>query len=96
MKTTIEIEDKLRTIKPVLANKFNVSQIGYFGSFASGEQNENSDIDILVEFSKPIGWEFFTLEKFLEETIGIKVDLVTKNALKVQLKKSILNQVKYI
>jgi len=96
MKTTIEIEDKLRTIKPVLTNKFNVSKIGYFGSFASGEQNNNSDIDILVEFSKPIGWEFFTLEKFLEETFGIKVDLVTKNALKIQLKESILNQVKYI
>lgn len=66
------------------------------GSYADKSQTENSDLDILVEFSKPVGWEFFTLEKFLEDTLGLKIDLVTKNALKAQFKDSILNQVRYV
>jgi len=83
-------------MKPQLADKFHVSRIGYFGSFANDKQNENSDLDILVEFSEPIGWEFFTLERFLEQSFGIPIDLVTKNALKERLKDSILKQVSYV
>ncbi len=83
-------------MKPELAAKFHVSRIGYFGSFANDKQNENSDLDILVEFSEPIGWEFFTLERFLEQSFGIPIDLVTKNALKERIKDSILNQVNYV
>jgi predicted nucleotidyltransferase len=49
----------------------------------------------LVELDKPIGWKYFTLEMYLEKTFGRKVDLVTKNALKEQLKEGILNQVNY-
>lgn len=60
-----EIENKLHEIKPVLIDKFHVSKIGYFGSYANGQQTNNSDVDLLVEFSQPVGWEFFTLEKFL-------------------------------
>jgi len=91
-----EIEHKLKILKPVLAQEFSVNKIGYFGSFAEQKQNENSDLDILVEFSKPIGWKFFSLEKFLEQHFGLEVDLVTKNALKKRLKGRILKQVKYI
>jgi len=52
------------------------------GSFSENKQDEGSDIDILVELDKPIGWKFFTLEKYLEDIFGQKVDLVTKKALK--------------
>ncbi len=96
MLTRSDIENKLRQMKPELADKFHVSRIGYFGSFANDKQNENSDLDILVEFSKPIGWEFFTLERFLEQSFGIPIDLVTKNALKERIKDPILNQVNYV
>ena len=96
MLTRAEIENKLIQIKPELADKFHVSRIGYFGSFAHDKQNENSDLDLLVEFSKPIGWEFFTLEQFLEKSFGIPIDLVTRNALKDRIKESILTQVRYI
>ena len=96
MRTQIDIENKLKEIKPALMNDFFVSQIGYFGSYAENKQSESSDIDILVEFSKPIGWRFFTLEKYLEEIFGLKIDLVTKNALKKQLKQDILKKVRYI
>ena len=96
MLSTTDLETKLRKMMPELADKFHVSRIGYFGSFASGQQNENSDLDLLVEFSEPIGWKFFTLERFLEQSFGIPIDLVTKNALKERIKEPILNQVQYI
>ncbi len=96
MLTKLEIESKLQAIKPVLIDKFHVSTIGYFGSYSTGQQNEQSDLDLLVEFSQPVGWEFFTLERYLEQTMGLRVDLVTHNSLKEQIKESILNQVQYI
>jgi len=91
-----DIETKLREIKPVLADKFYVSSIGYFGSYAQNKQTNESDLDLVVEFSQPIGWSFFTLEDFLEKSLDIKIDLVTKNSLKERIKESILSQVKYI
>ncbi|MCW3112635.1 MAG: Nucleotidyltransferase domain protein [Segetibacter sp.] len=96
MLSTIDIENKLREIKPVLIDKFHISRIGYFGSYSSATQRNNSDLDLLVEFSQPIGWDFFTLEKFLEQELGLPVDLVTKIALKERIKETILNQVKYV
>lgn len=86
----------MREIKPVLTDKFHVSKIGYFGSYANGHQTGNSDLDLVVEFSEPVGWSFFTLEEFLEQSFGLSVDLVTKNSLKDRIKASILKQVKYI
>jgi predicted nucleotidyltransferase len=91
-----DIEIKLKVLLPILIDEYNVSKIGYFGSYATGLQHEESDIDILVEFSQPCGWRFFSLEKLLEKQLGKNVDLVTTAALKKQLKKSILKQVKFI
>ncbi len=96
MQSAKNIQSKLQELKPVLADRFHVSKIGYFGSYAKKEQTRESDIDLIVEFSKPIGWEFFTLEKFLEKALGLPVDLVTSSALKERIKAPILNQVKYI
>ena len=96
MKTCIDIEDKLKKIKPILIQKYNVDRIGYFGSFSRNEQTEDSDIDILVSFKKPLGWDFFELQEFLELVLMLKVDIVSEKALKAQLKEVILNNVKYI
>jgi len=95
MITKGEILSKLNELKPELYKSYSVKEIGIFGSFVSGEANNESDIDIIVEFEKPIGWKFFTLEIFLEKQFGRKIDLVTKNALKDEIKESILNQVNY-
>ena len=91
-----DVERKLKEIKPYLANRFHVSKIGYFGSFAEDRQTEESDIDILVDFAITPGWEFFALEEYLENVFDRKIDLVTERALKKQLSEQILNQVKYI
>jgi len=96
MKSRTEIESKLRELKPVLFQKYFVDKIGYFGSFSRNEQTNDSDIDILVSFRKPVGWEFFDLQEFLENELKLKVDLVSEKALKEQLKQIILKSVKYI
>jgi predicted nucleotidyltransferase len=96
MKTKKEIVDKLRELKPILKKEYSIKNIGLFGSFADESFSDDSDIDILVELEKPIGWKFFSLEIFLEKVFNRKVDLVTKNALKPQLKESILNQTEYL
>lgn len=89
------IEKILKSQKQPLKEKFQVKKIGVFGSFARGEESKDSDIDILVEFYGPIGWEFFDLQDYLKEILRREVDLVTKKALKPQIKTVILNEVKY-
>ena len=96
MKSNFEIENKLKVLKPILLRKYFVDKIGYFGSYSRNEQNENSDIDILVSFKKPLGWEFFDLQELLENELKIKVDLVSEKALKKQLRQIILKNVKYV
>ncbi len=91
-----DIENKLKEIKPILVDQFHVSEIGYFGSYANNQQTDTSDLDLIVAFSKPVGWSFFTLEKFLEQSLGLPIDLVTKYALKDRIKSSILSQIIYI
>lgn len=86
---------KLKELKPTLKKEFAVSEIGLFGSFSDGTFSENSDIDLLVELDRPIGWKFFSLELYLEKVFNRKVDIVTKSALKEPIKNTILNQVNY-
>jgi uncharacterized protein len=96
MKSSLEIENKLKELKPFLHRKYFVDKIGYFGSYSRDEQDENSDIDILVSFKKPLGWEFFDLQELLENELKIKVDLVSEKGLKKQLRPIILKNVKYV
>lgn len=96
MITKNDILNKLSDLKPILHKEYSVKQIGLFGSFSDGSNTDDSDIDLLVEFERPIGWKYFSLEIYLENIFGRKIDLVTKNALKEQIKDRILNQVKYV
>ena len=80
----------------MLSDKFEVERIGYFGSFARGDENADSDIDILVEFRRPLGWAFFDLQELLEKELQHKVDLVSSKALKKQLREEILRQTRYV
>lgn len=95
MITKNEILLRLKELKPTLYKDFAVIEIGLFGSFADGNYTDESDIDLLVEFEKPIGWRFFTLELHLESIFKRKIDLVTRNSIKDQIKENILKQVNY-
>ena len=76
-----------------LFERYGVSAVSLFGSVARGESTEESDIDLLVEFSRPIGLlRFVELKRILEEVFGRSVDLVTPKALKPQLRDRILKE----
>jgi len=85
----------IKKCKPFLKKKYKVKKIGFFGSLAREEETKKSDVDILVEFSQPIGWEYIDLKDFLESKLGRRVDLVTKAALKPELKNDILKDLIY-
>ena len=97
MNTIKEIKNLLSKHRKELEAKYKVKNIGVFGSFVRGEQKKKSDIDILVEFKETVDFfEFLDLEEHLERLLGIKVDLVTKRALKPLIKDKILNEVVYV
>jgi predicted nucleotidyltransferase len=76
-----------------LLDGFGVARLSLFGSFARDEGDEDSDVDLLVEFSRPIGlFEFVRLQRQLGELVGRRVDLVTPAALKPQLRDRILHE----
>jgi uncharacterized protein len=94
-----EIKIYLETINfhlDELKDTYGVSSIGVFGSTATGDRKETSDIDVLVDFSKPISMlRFVALERRLSEILGKPVDLVTKNALKRAIKQDVLKETVY-
>lgn len=98
MKMFEEIKSKLEALKPTLKERFGVDTIGVFGSYSRGKQTKKSDVDILVSFSKDahVGFfKFLELEEFLTRKLGVKVDLVTRNALKPTMKERILKKTVY-
>ena len=88
------IKTKLAAYKPVLAERYGVKNIGIFGSYVRGEQQKESDVDILVDFTGSISLlNFVHLENELSELLGVKVDLVMKTALKPRIGRHILDEV---
>lgn len=99
MKELKEIIEKLKEIKPVLENEYEVEEVGVFGSYVRGEQKETSDVDILVSLRQghSVGLiKFCGLKEFLSDILGIEVDLITKKGIKPALKKYILSEVVYL
>ncbi|MBI2574477.1 nucleotidyltransferase family protein [Candidatus Woesearchaeota archaeon] len=94
MKKLEELQKKLSQNKNMLREKYYVKSIGIFGSFARGEQKKGSDIDVLIEFNRPISFfKFIELENCLGELLGAKVDLVSKKALRPYIGGRILKEV---
>lgn len=94
MRKIEEIKRKLEELKPSLKERFKVKSIGIFGSYVKGEEKEESDLDILVEFEEPISLlKFVSLENYLSDSLGVKVDLVMKRALKPRIGRHILEEV---
>ena len=97
MKTTESIKETLAEHRAELKKLFKVQEIGLFGSYVRDQQNESSDIDILVEFDEPIGLiSFVGLKNYLSDLLGVEVDLVMKDALRPRIGKRILKQVVYV
>ena len=77
MLTKDDIIYMLREKLPYLNSEYGVKRIGIFGSFSDGEPDEESDVDIIAEFEKPIGLRFVELTEYLEHLFGRKTDVLT-------------------
>ena len=91
-----DITATLRSLLPELRDRWGVQRIGVFGSWARGEQSPESDLDLLIEFSdsrKISLLDIVELELELSETLGVKVDLVERSALKPEIGRRVLQQV---
>lgn len=97
MKTVEQIMEIIKQYKEDLKKEYGVKEIGIFGSYVKGKQKDISDLDILIELEKPIGFvKFIRLEKRISDILDIKVDLVTKKALKPYIGRQILQEVRYV
>jgi predicted nucleotidyltransferase len=93
MKTVEEIKNILRENKDIIEKDFKAEIIGVFGSYARGEQKAQSDIDILVRFKDGATlFDFVGLAEFLEEKLGIKVDLLSERAIRPELKENVIKE----
>jgi len=97
MKTVNEIKQTLEFHEKEFKEKYEVKTVGIFGSYLKNEQTQTSDIDVLVEFEKPIGvLEFVGLKNHLSDLLDMQVDLVMKKALKPAIGRRILSEVVYV
>ena len=93
MKTLDEIKRILTGRKEELKEKFKVKEISIFGSYIKREQKGSSDVDILVEFEKPVSLlQIVSLENYLSDFLGTKVDVVPKKNIREELKETILKE----
>lgn len=85
MPTREEILQVLKTAKSYFFQKYPLKSMGLFGSFARNEGTAKSDIDVLVEFNQPVGFEIVDLAIELEKLLGYHVDVVSRKGLKTTL-----------
>ncbi len=90
------IRQILTQLKPELTQRFFVDSIGLFGSIVRDDFSPTSDIDIIVDFSKPVGVEFIDLADFIEKKLKKKVDLVSKKCLKPKYFQQSLSEIIYV
>lgn len=91
---TKSIIEKITNSLPAIKSSYHVQYLGVFGSTARGQQTAGSDVDLLVDFSRPVGFfAFIRLENHLSKLLNKKVDLVARQALKPVIKDDILKEV---
>lgn len=96
MTTLKDIKHTLKIHKDRLSNKYGINLLAIFGSYGSGQESSESDIDILVDFKRPVGIEFIDLADELEALLKIKVDLVSKNGIKPEYFNQIERELNYV
>jgi uncharacterized protein len=88
------IKEKLQRLLPLLKKRYHILSLGIFGSYVRQEQLLKSDLDLLVSFENPPGLlKFVEMENYLSDFLGVKVDLVMREALKSRIGERILKEV---
>lgn len=96
MKTRNQLKQILGQHQQTLERDYKVKSIALFGSYVRDEQTPASDVDIMVEFSEPVGLLFIHLADYLEDILGVKVDLLTPDAVKPNRRKYIMAELEYV
>ena len=96
MRNLASIKAALTSLKPELVSKFHVKSIGIFGSAVRNDFTPESDIDLIVDFDKPIGISFIDLADFIEKKMNSKVDLVSLKGIKPQYFSLIEKEIVYV
>ena len=86
----------LTQLKPELTEKYFVNSIGLFGSIVRDDFTPRSDVDIIVDFTKPVGVEFIDLANYLESKLSKKIDLVSRNGVKPKYFHQIESEIIYV
>src|SRR2546421_8399815 len=82
MAMTNGIEELLRNSRNRFAAEYGVTRLGLFGSYAKGTATPDSDVDIIVEFERPLGLRFVEFAEELEHLLSKRVDILTPDGLK--------------
>ncbi len=96
MKSLPEIKLILNSHKDNLFTKYPIKSLAIFGSYARKEQNDKSDVDIIVEFNGKIGIRFIDLADEIEDLLGIRVDLISKKGIKDKYYQAIRSDLVYV
>ena len=80
----------------MLTKKYNIKTLALFGSYSRNEANTKSDVDLMVDFAKPIGIGFIDLADELEKILHLKVDLVSRNGIAAKYYKAIEQELIYV
>ena len=97
MKEKAEIMEKLQDMMAELRTEYHVRKIGIFGSYSRGRQTDTSDLDLVVEFERPIGMMAFVhLRNLIADRLGIQIDLVTPDGLHPLIRDRVMHEVVYV
>jgi predicted nucleotidyltransferase len=97
MKTLDDIKQTLKLHLPLIRARYHITELGIFGSYARGEQREDSDLDLLIDYeTAPSLLELIHLENYLADELGIKVEVVTKHGMKPRIRERVLPEVVYV
>lgn len=96
MEQLSEIKHVLAQLKPELSKRFHVQTLGLFGSVVRDDFSPSSDIDIIVDFDRPVGIEFIDLARYIEQRLQKKVDLVSRRGVKDKYFKAIEREIVYV
>ena len=97
MKNLEEIKAILGQVKSLVKEKYYVSELGIFGDYVKGEVQENSEVNILIDYTEPPSLlDLVDLEYYLSDLLKVKADVISKNGLKGNRRERILSEVIYV
>lgn len=97
MKKLVEIQAILSQVKSLIQEKYHISELGIFGDYVKGEVNENSQVNILIDYQEPPSLlDLVDMEYYLSDLLKLKADVISKNGLKGKRKEKILSEVIYV